>query len=468
MWMAWVRLPNGVRRSFEGGYLQTGWTTSGGWYVAQDSTHTDQSQCMRYVLNAPRVAHGASAWVEYKTTVTAGTLLSYLWVSSEKDYDGVVLQVDLDADGTFDITSTLVSGVPDVATDLDYPARYPEAVAVGAVSDQGCHASYSQSGDNLAFVAPSSGGPLNQTIETTDRSGANGYDPGDYSSAQSASGVGGTSASTALAAGIAGLMVSQNPTLPGTLAHIMKMTTNPGESIWLRPTRDMGYGRLNANGAVHASACDWISIGPAVLPDATKGTAYSATITATGGTPTHTFSVSFGALPPGLTLNTATGAISGTPTAEGMFTFAIRGWNSDLHCFGDRTYRVLVEPGENPSGTSLYVITPCRAIDTRKPAFAPALPHLGTRDVQIGGVCGVPATAKSVAAIITAVSPAAKGFLAFYPTGTTWAGTSTMNYRAGKTRANNAIVTLSASGQTTVLNNGATQHFIIDVTGYFQ
>jgi hypothetical protein len=44
-----------------------------------------------------------------------------------------------------------------------------------------------------------------------------------------------------------------------------------------------------------------------------------------------------------------------------------------------------------------------------------------------------------------------------------------MNYRAGQTRANNAIVLLGASGDFTVSCSqlGGTTHFILDVNGYF-
>ena len=46
----------------------------------------------------------------------------------------------------------------------------------------------------------------------------------------------------------------------------------------------------------------------------TVGTPYSSSFTATGGIQPYTFSISAGALPPGLTLNGSTGAITGTPT----------------------------------------------------------------------------------------------------------------------------------------------------------
>jgi uncharacterized protein (TIGR03437 family) len=59
------------------------------------------------------------------------------------------------------------------------------------------------------------------------------------------------------------------------------------------------------------------------LPNGTTGTAYSATLAASGGTAPLTFSISTGTLPTGLTLAT-TGAISGTPTAAGNSRFTAR------------------------------------------------------------------------------------------------------------------------------------------------
>jgi hypothetical protein len=51
------------------------------------------------------------------------------------------------------------------------------------------------------------------------------------------------------------------------------------------------------------------------------GTGYSSGVAATGGTPPNAFSVSAGSLPGGLTINAASGAITGTPTTAGTFAF---------------------------------------------------------------------------------------------------------------------------------------------------
>jgi hypothetical protein len=63
----------------------------------------------------------------------------------------------------------------------------------------------------------------------------------------------------------------------------------------------------------------------ATLPtEGVKGAPYSLTLGATGGTKPYTWSVTDGSLPAGLTLNSTTGAISGTPTGSGTATFTVK------------------------------------------------------------------------------------------------------------------------------------------------
>jgi hypothetical protein len=67
-----------------------------------------------------------------------------------------------------------------------------------------------------------------------------------------------------------------------------------------------------------------LAITTTTLPDGTVNAPYSATLTSTGGTGTITWSVSVGTLPAGLTLNSSTGVISGTPTTTGTVNFSIK------------------------------------------------------------------------------------------------------------------------------------------------
>jgi len=60
------------------------------------------------------------------------------------------------------------------------------------------------------------------------------------------------------------------------------------------------------------------------LPSGVAGNSYSQTVTATGGTTPYSWSVVSGSLPPGLSLNTSSGLISGTPTATGISYIHIR------------------------------------------------------------------------------------------------------------------------------------------------
>lgn len=134
---------------------------------------------------------------------------------------------------------------------------------------------------------------------------------------------------------------------------------------------------------------------------------------------------------------------------------------------GGSTIAITQAPHPSAFATGFYTIVPCRLVDTRI-TQNPMPEGFLSRSVWIpAGTCGIPSGAKVLSANITVVSPPAGGWLAFYAPDTTWPGNSTLNYRAGQTRANNALLRLASDGFV-VLNYGPEVHFIVDVNGYFK
>lgn len=120
--------------------------------------------------------------------------------------------------------------------------------------------------------------------------------------------------------------------------------------------------------------------------------------------------------------------------------------------------------------TDFYTLEACRLVDTRTTAaMVPGVPRL----FDVTGLCGIPATAKAVSINLTTVTPTAAGFIILFPSGVAAPMTSAINFPAGATRANNAIVALSPDGTGRIqalagmIGAGAV-HLIVDVNGYFE
>lgn len=73
-----------------------------------------------------------------------------------------------------------------------------------------------------------------------------------------------------------------------------------------------------------------LSIVTTSLPNAAQGSSYNQPLAASGGVPALTWAITAGGLPPGLSLNTTTGQISGIPTAQGTFSFTVKVTDSAL------------------------------------------------------------------------------------------------------------------------------------------
>lgn len=177
--------------------------------------------------------------------------------------------------------------------------------------------------------------------------------------------------------------------------------------------------------------------------------------------------------------------VASVPVAGGsasLTTSALEVGSGFLHAVysGNETYRgsskgVSYAIDDFPLETaarSFHLVEPCRILDTRgpmAPTGGPLLAAGGTRAIQISGVCGIPSGAAAVAMNVTVVAPQNVGVLTVFPGASPRPDTSMLNYRTGRTRANSAIMPLSAGGRLKVFNSGpAAVHVLIDVTGYFQ
>jgi sugar lactone lactonase YvrE len=94
---------------------------------------------------------------------------------------------------------------------------------------------------------------------------------------------------------------------------------------------------------------------PAITPPgtlhATAGKAFAQTLAAGGGFGPYTWSLASGALPAGLSLNAATGAISGTPASAGTTTFTVKATDQSLPTpqAATTTVTLAVDPAIQPA-----------------------------------------------------------------------------------------------------------------------
>jgi hypothetical protein len=119
---------------------------------------------------------------------------------------------------------------------------------------------------------------------------------------------------------------------PGTAAAA------PDPCVFARTSLPGGDAELDVYSS-HASQWNFGSsntpVGPHVdsflVPGGTVGAPYSTTLSASGGTAPYAWSVQSGSLPAGLTLNAATGAVTGVPTAAGTTSFTVRATDAKSH-----------------------------------------------------------------------------------------------------------------------------------------
>ena len=302
-------LPAGLSLSSAGAF--SGTPTAGGSFnftiTATDSTSTSNSQAYTLTVNAPTIAllpislPAASVGISYSQSVTAsGGTAPFTYAITAGALPG---GLSLTSAGS-------LSGTPTAAGTFNFTVTATDS-STGSGPYTGSRA-YA-----LSVNAP--------TIVVSPSTLPNPADGASYSQTVSASG-GTAPYSYSVSAGSlpAGLSLSSTGSLSGTptAAGTFSFTVTARDS-----TTGTGAPFTGSRAFSLVVNAPTVTLSPASLPGAMYNSAYSQTISASGGIAPYTYTISAGTLPGGLTLSAA-GVLSGTPTAAGTFNFTVTATDS--------------------------------------------------------------------------------------------------------------------------------------------
>jgi hypothetical protein len=124
-------------------------------------------------------------------------------------------------------------------------------------------------------------------------------------------------------------------------------------------------------------------------------------------------------------------------------------------------------------GIGFVGVAPCRLVDTRLGSFPagygpPSLTAGAPRNFDLNsGPCSSIPSVEAYSLNLTVTNTQGPGFILIYPQGGSQASVSTLNYLAGQTIANAAIVAAGTGGGVTVIAGVSGTDLIIDINGYF-
>src|SRR5450759_467679 len=151
------------------------------------------------------------------------------------------------------------------------------------------------------------------------------------------------------------------------------------------------------------------------LPLGTVNESYNAVLAVGGGSPPYHFSVKAGTLPPGISLNQATGTFSGMPSTAGTFSFEVIVTDSPRLDQGSQTFVVAIDGGNG--GTVNVGVSPASATlsSNQKQQFTAAVSGTSNTgvtwsaaagSVDANGLYTAPAVNAQTSVVVTAASNA--------------------------------------------------------------
>src|ERR1039458_4741670 len=152
------------------------------------------------------------------------------------------------------------------------------------------------------------------------------------------------------------------------------------------------------------------------LPLGTVNKPYNAVLGVSGGSSPYNFVLETGALPPGISLNSATGAIAGTPVSSGVFTFEVAVSDFTGLARGTQTFAVGVNVATNSGAVQISVSPTSTTLSSKsKQQFTATIGGTSNTavswsatagSVDANGLYTVPNVTSQTSATITATSNA--------------------------------------------------------------
>jgi hypothetical protein len=249
-----------------------------------------------------------------QTSVDEGQSVQFT-AAVENDSSGSGVTWKISGAGSTATTAGVLTNV--TTTTATYNALSAVSASLSIVVTATSVADPSRSGSTVVIISP----PLGIATTTLPNATPN----ANYSATLQATGGAGT-LTWSLAAGVlpVGLSLSKSgvisgyPTVPGTSTFTVQVSDSSSSLV----------GENYAQAQLSLTVVTLVSISTLSLPSGSEGITYLAGFAATGGTPPYTWRLAGGSFPPGLTIQSNSGVISGSPTSEGTFTFTIEASDS--------------------------------------------------------------------------------------------------------------------------------------------